>query len=676
MSWWIIVLLPCVLASPIFFKSGTIDTVTTPEFMKDAEFQYHRSDSTDNIHLFLVHVIDPASCSVLGSRHHWTQYIPENTWIVRSTPLEMTTLRQNEPLIDWIGYYRPRYKTAKHTAARDVAAITVFVDEGIARNSASQRHRDMEWKFNSTKIKPHGKQKQIMETMARDPDVIFVDALGSLKHTVLHARTVLYGASTPSFTGASQIIGIADTGMDIAHEAYGGGSAIESYFAHANSQDEDGHGTHTTTSCIGRTGTVPGTASGSRVAFIDIESGGVIDLPGDNLSDMMIYAYNHGARIFSFSFGTDYCTYDSYAEELDLFVSHYPDMTVFVSAGNEGPATKTLSSLANSKNTIAVGSTRTTVAGFVRALDYYDPPVSAEEKNAAKIAYETQDGWSADTVSWFSSRGPTADNRQKPDIVGPGEGIVAAKKGGGLVAMQGTSMSTPQVAGVAALVREYLINEKGMGNPSAALMKCVLLLLTDDVSRACDNAYDSSSLVPATASAKGFGRLNYNLLNTMRLTLLPGGTLERVTDTARICYTVSSSVEVILSWTDPPPTMSGGRALVNDLDLTATYCGSSTRIASSFSRVDNVERISVDITGEKCVCFNVGVYSLPRVPQTYAWAAISSNQVDVTTEGDVELPEEEPTPGPQDFLESSGSSRIQMPWIWFLALLIAFNIIV
>lgn len=54
----------------------------------------------------------------------------------------------------------------------------------------------------------------------------------------------------------------------------------------------------------------------------------------------------------------------------------------------------------------------------------------------------------------FSSRGPTADNRPKPDILAPGEQIVSAVPGGSYQKMSGTSMASPHIAGIAALLLE------------------------------------------------------------------------------------------------------------------------------------------------------------------------------------------------------------------------------
>lgn len=96
-------------------------------------------------------------------------------------------------------------------------------------------------------------------------------------------------------------------------------------------------------------------------------------------------------------------------------------MIVVTSAGNSGPLAETLASPADADSAISVGATD-----------------------------------SLGSLASFSSRGPTADGRIKPDLTAPGVAVFSAStiSPTGFARVDGTSLAAPLIAGVAALIKQ------------------------------------------------------------------------------------------------------------------------------------------------------------------------------------------------------------------------------
>ncbi|GAA1790820.1 S8 family serine peptidase [Agromyces lapidis] len=227
------------------------------------------------------------------------------------------------------------------------------------------------------------------------------------------------------FDGTGTSVAVLDTGYDSSHPDLEGRVVATEDFTGEGVEDRAGHGTHVA-STVGGSGAADASKTGMAPGA-DLLVGKVLGRSGGLASwiiDGMEWAVDQGADVVNMSLGSVTAT----------------DCTDPISA-----ATEALSRQSNTLFVIAAGNNglRETVSS----------PGCAE--GALTVGAIDADGATAD----FSSRGATYENhRIKPDIAAPGVAIIGAQNNspGGVdyVAMSGTSMASPHVAGAAALVRQ------------------------------------------------------------------------------------------------------------------------------------------------------------------------------------------------------------------------------
>lgn len=400
-----------------------------------------------------------------------------------------------------------------------------------------------------------------------------------------------------SLSGRGQIIGLADSGLDkgsisnIHPDLQGSDSdlprilLLRSYAGRELADDPDGHGTHMAGIIVGSgqesQGQYRGVAPGASLYFQALlNQQGILTLPS-TITALFVPAYEAGVRVHVDGWGVENNAYSDRARDIDDFTWRHNDFLPIFSAGNRGPHAGTLSQEANSKNALVVGASQSVRPGW-----------SSESAESAKPMPA-------------SSSGPTADGRIKPDLSAPGSALLSTcsslvdsnyPENSAYTYLGGSSMAAAVVGGNVALLRQYLAEVCGQHNPSAALLKALLI--------------NGSRLSAADQRAQ----LGWGILDTAG-TLLPmrknlfqwkedwlsaeGNRLFReyrfnVTDAS-----YDLPVRVTLVWNDPASMNTEAvQELVNDLDLVVVdpqgrYYSGNNFLSGAEEQADHVNNVEI-----------------------------------------------------------------------------------
>jgi subtilisin family serine protease len=485
-------------------------------------------------------------------------------------------------------------------------------------------------------------------------------------------------------TGAGQIVAVTDTGLDVQSNlsADFAGRLVRGFSTNDMSSacsgttwnDRNGHGTHVSGTVLGSGTLSPsgfsfaGMAPAARLIIQAVSSGGrSLDcLPYD--TSYLSKAYAAGARVQNASWGgptgagaCEFGCYTDQARDVDSYLWDHKDHLFVVAAGNSGIDIDdngvidpdSIGSPAIAKNVLAIGATEND-----------RPPTSggcssSSLPNLCWSAYGYGTPFAGDFVSdhingmaAFSSRGPADDGRIKPEIVAPGVNIISARShdpaaaygsdelyGNDYAYKSGTSMATPMISGLAALVRQWLAEQRHIDVPSAALVKALLINGATDITPGQYKSGPQREIPMAWPnSVEGWGRAaitdTIGLSAADQVWMHEGDGLQTgMTVTYTLDISAGQALRFTLAWTDYPGNPAVDKQLVNDLDLEVQAPDSTItrgnangdlrldcRDAGGYDRCNNVEsvQLAAPVAGRYMVRVHANVVNPLGGPQPFA----------------------------------------------------------
>lgn len=402
----------------------------------------------------------------------------------------------------------------------------------------------------------------------------------------------------PGLDGEGVVVGVGDN-------VYQGQTHIDLQGRHtvidpmaSNNGPFNDHSVHTT-GIVGGNGVrnprFPGTAN--RATIYSAVSGNIFDL-GLEASDPMVISSNSW-NTSDRNYGRVESTgrYNINSQFIDQLLREEPSLLSLHSAGNFGhqypdypPNFLTLNpSYGAAKNTLVVGRYGF-ATGFVVAPSY----------------------------------GPARDGRIKPDVVASSR-VYATTVNNTYGGKDGSSQSTPAVAGVAALLYQQYRQEQAGQTPEGSLIKAILLNTSDYIVQQGPTFDAGFGRVNARRAAEVIANEQYDVVE------IAHGAQQNVAIQVpdAIDGKAISQLKVMLYWTDPEASPYARPALVNNLDLTVSDGGTdhlpwvldttATNVAVPATRgvdaLNNVEQVAIDAPASGTYQAQISGTSIPFGPQ-------------------------------------------------------------
>ncbi len=570
--------------------------------------------------------------------------VPEDAYIARIRGEDRLWLR-SIPSVRWIGAYKPEHKTHKGLEeARSKLKTVVEVKVLVARKSSDPEKTAVKRALDrvdqesnlpmGTILKGRLSLSKLGQLQASDA-VLWIEPARDMKLLDEVSSKLVAGDAGPNYLltqslgydGAGVTVAVADSGLNNgdAESMHPDllGRTPEFLFYGLDDElfdaaDEHSHGTHVAGIIAGNGATSEvdengflyglGVAPGASIIAQRIFDGVGNYAAPPSFERLTRDAKRAGADIGSNSWGDDsQGEYDLSAAEFDALTRDCDALTpgdqpyiLEFSAGNAGPIEGSIGSPAVGKNVLATGASQNARTEF---LIYGD---------------------GSETMADFSSRGPCADGRIKPDVVAPGTYIASLQSQSATDEYAwapisqwyqyqgGTSQAGPHASAAAAVFVQYYRQTKG-ATPSPALVKAALINSAIDL-------HDDFGTAPIPNTDEGWGRVDLPTLLDPELQFdyfdqQAPLSQSQVHERSVIVRTGNLPLKITLAYTDVPAMPGAAKALVNDLDLEiiapdgAIYRGNqfqngeSIPNATAADRINNIEGILIlsPIAGEYVV---------------------------------------------------------------------------
>jgi serine protease AprX len=533
--------------------------------------------------------------------------------------------------------------------------------------------------------------RELVATIACIPGVRRLDLYEQASLLTSHARP-LVGVEGIPWTGEGEVVAVFDSGIDNAHQDFAGQIASLDSVDGASKEDTVGHGTHVAGIVAGSgaasNGEHKGIAPGAKLAIVGFVGPDAVPIIPANWADLLKRAVDSGAHIVNLSVGTNFAGhYDFGSLALDEFVWANPEVLVVIAAGNSGVAPEgwvgfhTVGSPASSKNALTVGASDTDrpdielTWGAYNQKNFPAPPCSEERMSG-----------DPDCPAALSSRGPTDSESVKPDVLAPGTYILAPRAQGARLHfldvpngdagngaygyLGGTSMAAPIVAGCAAVLRQYLRQERGLANPSAALLKALLIASARRI-KSRDLPEELREQIGYPDFDQGFGRVDLgNVLphdgapagrrleyddvrqDSPKALTSRGSVLAQQTYKFTVADGDAGPLRAVLAWTDWPSdgvqnnlqlklTPPGGTPVYGNAEhrlarrqadqVLERYLQGGAERPPALDKRNNVEQIVVDKPAAGEYTLNVIAENTPKPPQGYALCVVGGLTGELTS---------------------------------------------